>query len=240
MKASYIVALVAIGLFFALWYFVTHSDEPLAEDPNSLSMQYNVAKETADLMFQRARQNGKFDVAVNGYKAALSLRPENAEAHNDLGATYYERGLYQMAPPIEEDLREYSPNPQDAVDYMKKQLIAVPSGKYSWSVTDAQLRVAQVFLDARKDLNWESYPAGGGYELTVINGATAASFREAEVEFRRSIDLKPTYSPAYRNLGSLYVTRGNRKDAVVYYEEALRLEPQDKDLKTYLEQLKRL
>jgi tetratricopeptide (TPR) repeat protein len=234
------VALVAIGLFIGLWFYVTRPQQPFTEDPNSLSMQYNVAKETADLMFQRARQNGSYEIAINGYKGALALRPDNAEAHNDLGATYYERGLYLMAPPVEEDLREYSPNPQDAVDYIKKQLASIPSGKFAWTVSDAQLRVAQVFLDARKDLNYEFYPTSGGYELTVINGATAASFREAEVEFRRSIDLKPTYAPAYRNLGSLYVMRGNRKDAIVYFEEALRLEPQDKDLKTYLEQLKRL
>jgi len=240
LKASYIVALLAMGLFVGLWFYITRPQQPFTEDSNSLSMQYNIAKGTADLMFQKARQTGNFDLAISGYKNALALRPDNAEAHNDLGATYYERGLYLMAPPIEEDLTQYSPRPQDVLDYVKKQLASVPSGKFSWTVTDAQLRVLQGFLDSRKDLSWESYPSGGGYELTIINGAAAASFREAEVEFRRAIDLKPTYAPAYRNLGSLYVMRGNRKDAIVYFEEALRLEPQDKDLQTYLEQLKRL
>lgn len=240
MKVSYILVLVFLFLFVGLWYYVTRPQQPFVEDPNNLSIQYNLAKETADLLFERARKTGNYEIAINGYKQALALRPDNAEAHNDLGATYYERGLALMAPPVEEDLREYSPNPRDVLEYVQKRLQEIPSGKFSWTVTGAQLRVLQDFFRARKDLSYEFYPSGGGYELTVLNGATAASFREAEVEFRRAIDLKPTYAPAYRNLGALYVMRGNRKDAIVYFEEALRLEPQDKDLRTYLEQLKRL
>ncbi|MBM3214610.1 tetratricopeptide repeat protein [Candidatus Poribacteria bacterium] len=239
MKPVYILVVVAIAAVIVVWYRLAQP-EPIVPDTDSLSMQYNVAKETADLLLERARRDGNYASAIEGYKQALSLRPDNAEAHNDLGATYYEIALARMANPIEEDLREYSPNVRDTIDYMKGKMAEMPSGKFSWTISEPTLRLLDTHLGARSDLLYYSRPDGSAYEVIIICGDTASSLRDAEVEFRRAIDLKPQYAPSYRNLGALYVTRGNRKDALVYFKEALRLEPQDRDLATYIEQLTRL
>jgi len=63
----------------------------------------------------------------------------------------------------------------------------------------------------------------------ALGNALAASGRteEAIQQYRRSLQLKPDYPAAYRNLSSLLVSMGRVDEAIQQYEQALRLRPND-------------
>ena len=42
-------------------------------------------------------KSGRYKEAVEAYKRAISLKPDLAEAHNNLGATYRKLGWYKQA-----------------------------------------------------------------------------------------------------------------------------------------------
>ena len=63
---------------------------------------------------------------------------------------------------------------------------------------------------------------------------------KAEDAYKRSIELKPTYSPAYHNLGSLLMKIGQTDAAVDYLRQAYDLDPRNKDLEQYLTQFQEI
>ena len=62
---------------------------------------------------------------------------------------------------------------------------------------------------------------------------------KAQDAYMRAIELKPTYSPAYHNLGSLLMKIGETDSAVDHLRQAYDLDPRDKKLQQYLTQFKR-
>ena len=62
---------------------------------------------------------------------------------------------------------------------------------------------------------------------------------KAQDAYVRAIELKPTYSPSYHNLGSLLMKINQTDSAVNYLRNAHDLDPRDKKLEQYLTQFKR-
>ena len=61
----------------------------------------------------------------------------------------------------------------------------------------------------------------------------------ARDHYIRALDLKPTHSVAYRNLGSFYMKVGRTDKALDYYQEAYKLDPRDAELEEYLNQFRK-
>ncbi|MFC1744646.1 tetratricopeptide repeat protein [Candidatus Riflebacteria bacterium] len=62
-------------------------------------------------------------------------------------------------------------------------------------------------------------------------------FNEAEVNFRKAIDLIPGLAGAYNRLGVLQAMRGNFPAAKVYFERVLRMDPGDPEAQNNLRRL---
>lgn len=227
------IAVIAI----ILWYVKYLPKEGYVADNNSLSMQYNIAKAQADLQFQKAKQTGAWDAAIAAYKGALAIRPENAEAHNDLGAAYYQKAMGFITELIEEDLTEYG-EPRETLDYMEQRIKEKSLAKFSWTVKPNLLQPLDAYVKRRGDLFYSSSRDGRNYEIILIPDPAKTELMNAQVAFYRSLDMKADYVPAYRNLGALYVMVGRKADAEKLLEEALKREPHDSDLRAYLQQLK--
>ena len=80
---------------------------------------------------------------------------------------------------------------------------------------------------------WRDYT-----EIRLLVGKTKDFLLKARNSYIRSTDIKPTYSPAYRNLGSLYMKIGQTDLALSYLENAYELDPRDEELGEYLNQFK--
>ena len=75
--------------------------------------------------------------------------------------------------------------------------------------------------------------------LNILIGQTKIYLLRARDHYIRALDLKPTHSVAYRNLGSFYMKVGRTDKALDYYQEAYKLDPRDAELEEYLNQFRK-
>lgn len=183
---------------------------------------------------------GKYQQAIELYSEALKMRPENAEIYNDLGTVYYEQGLKYAGPSWpswEKELREDSVD--QAIAELKIAVDKTGSGVVTLKTRDET--VADAIEEEATQLGGEVYRQRWENETTlnVLIGQTKIYMLRARDHYIRALDLKPTHSVAYRNLGSFYMKVGRTDKALDYYQEAYKLDPRDAELEEYLNQFRK-
>lgn len=183
---------------------------------------------------------GKYQQAIELYSEALKMRPENAEIYNDLGTVYYEQGLKYAGPSWpswEKELREDSVD--QAIAELKVAVDKTGSGVVTLKTRDET--VADAIEEEATQLGGEVYRQRWENETTlnVLIGQTKIYMLRARDHYIRALDLKPTHSVAYRNLGSFYMKVGRTDKALDYYQEAYKLDPRDAELEEYLNQFRK-
>ena len=178
---------------------------------------------------------GNYKQAIELYSTALKMRPENAEIYNDLGSVYYEQGLRYAGPSWpswEKELREESV--EEAIAELKLAIDKTGSGAIILKTRDDT--VADAIEEATQQLDGEVYRQRWENEITlsILIGETKVYLLRARDHYTRALDLKPTHSVAYRNLGSFYMKVGRTDKALDYYQEAYKLDPRDAELEEYL------
>lgn len=182
----------------------------------------------------------KYQQAIELYGEALRMRPENAEIYNDLGTVYYEQGLKYAGPSWpswEQELRENSV--EQAIAELKGAVSKTSSGAIMFKTRDKA--VADAIEEEATHLGGEVYRQRWENEITlnVLIGQTKVYLLRARDHYIRALDLKPTHSVAYRNLGSFYMKVGRTDKALDYYQEAYKLDPRDAELEEYLNQFRK-
>lgn len=183
---------------------------------------------------------GKYQQAIELYSMALKMRPENAEIYNDLGTVYYEQGLRYAGPSWpswEKELREETPD--QAVEELKIAVAETTSGAILLKTRDDA--VADAIEAHAKQLGGEVYRQRWENEISVsiLIGETKVYLLRARDHYYRALDLKPTHSVAYRNLGSFFMKVGKTDRALDHYQEAYKLDPRDTELEEYLNQFRK-
>lgn len=230
-----IVLCFALALTVPLIYFMGIKDDGTRESLNLQSAEFKMMRTYATEAY-----NAKdYDKAISLYEDAITMRPENAEVLNDLGATYYEYGLEYAGPSwpswetdlegktVAEGLNEL----QMAVTHTESGFIVMNSATRKMSETVEQKANelgAIVYTET-----WEDQVT-----IRLLIGRTQQLLMKAQDAYMRAIELKPTYSPAYHNLGSLLMKIGQSDSAVNYLREAHNLDPRNKELEQYLTQFK--
>jgi len=232
-----IIALcVAVGLIVPLIYFVRVDEDGMGVGVNLESEEFKQMRTHAKDAFNAK----KYEQAIVLYENSVKMRPENAEVYNDLGATYYAFGLEYAGPSWpswESDLAgktvfEAREELKTAVSQTVSGYIELKSDRRE--LTEAVEKQAKQ-LGATVHINmWEERAT-----ISILLGKTQEFLTKARDSYIRAVDLKPTYSPAYRNLGSLFMKLGQSDTAVDYLQEAYALDPRDKELEQYLSQFKR-
>ena len=175
----------------------------------------------------------KFDKAIQYYKKALKMRPDNAELHNDLGSVYHDLGVKAAGPTWpnwESDLTDMAM--QDAINEADFAISDTDSGYIVFKVSDKKV-IDKIVKLARNAKCWVYVE---GDEVNILKGKTMEALLKARDHFLRATIIKPNYANAYRNLGALYYRIGMREEGLKRMKYALKLNPSDKQLKTYLEQ----
>ena len=183
---------------------------------------------------------GKYQQAIELYSEALKMRPENAEIYNDLGTVYYEQGLKYAGPSWpswEKELREDSVD--QSIAELKSAVDKTGSGVITLKTRDEA--VADAIEEEAKQLGGDVYRQRWENEITlnILIGQTKVYLLRARDHYIRALDLKPTHSVAYRNLGSFYMKVGRTDKALDYYQEAYKLDPRDAELEEYLNQFRK-
>lgn len=181
----------------------------------------------------------KHTAAIQMYEEALKMRPDNAEVHNDLGATSYKYGLEYAGPnwpSWETDVT--SQTPAEAVQELELAVAEVNSG-YIVMKSDKP-DVTEAINRKAEEIGAYIYLQQFGEDVTmnIVIGKTKELFMKARDHYLRSVDIKPTYPRPYFNLGALYMKIGQHDTAVDYLEKSYQLDPRDKELEAYLNELR--
>lgn len=182
------------------------------------------------------------------WTATLETTPTSTIALNNLGLIYAERGLYDKALALYEQLLDYDPNQHylervyanmarayigkhafdQAIDYYQKALEIDPEYE------DAYLGLARVNMEREQygkaariyqlalELNPQSavvYNQLGN--LSFVQG----NYDEAIEHYQKAIELNQFYIEAYNGLGLSYAGKGEIDKALSLYQQVLRIDP---------------
>lgn len=224
--------IVVVPLIF---YMKTGDQMASREAINLEGQEFKSLREQAAV----AHNAKKHTAAIQMYEEALKMRPDNAEVHNDLGATSYKYGLEYAGPnwpSWETDVTSLTP--AEAVQELELAVAEVNSG-YIVMKSDKP-DVTEAINRKAEEIGAYIYLQQFGEDVTmnIVIGKTKELFMKARDHYLRAVDIKPTYPRPYFNLGALYMKIGQHDTAVDYLEKSYQLDPRDKDLEVYLNELR--
>ena len=217
--------------------FYMKTGDPMAsrEAINLEGQEFKSLREQAAVAHNAKRHTA----AIQMLEEALKMRPDNAEVHNDIGATSYKYGLEYAGPnwpSWEADLTNQTP--AGAVHELETAITEVDSG-YIVMRSDKP-DVTEAINNKAQEIDAYIYAQQFGEDVTVniVIGKTRELFMKARDHYLRAIDIKPTYPRPYFNLGALYMKIGQHDTAIDYLEKSYQLDPRDKELEAYLNELR--
>jgi Flp pilus assembly protein TadD len=190
-------------------------------------------------------QTGRNSEAVHANQTAVSLSPQDAEAHSNLGNVLKELGRldeaeksYKKAIALKPDYAEAHYNLGNILKELGRLDEAETSFKQAIALkpdhAQAQSNLGNIFKElGRLDEAEASYKKAialkPDFAVAHYNlGITLKGLRksdEAESCYQKAIALKPDYAEAYSNLGVTLKERGKLEEALASYKKAIALKP---------------
>ena len=199
------------------------------------------------LLGQVYHQTGKYGLAEHSYAAALRKNPDDSDILNSLGTLFHLQGRYEEA---EVSLRTAI---AVAPDHSRPRLDLAALLLSQGQLQEARQELDRVLeIDPRTVPQYEAHSAMGNLHLrSGAYGLAADSFERAlearkgthayyelsharallgqtEAQLRaleQAVEYDPGFAPALRNLGALYVQRGNYDDGERRLLQSLEYEP---------------
>jgi len=157
--------------------------------------------------------SGMYKEAIEAYKQAIRLNPDDAEAHNNLGIAYGESGMYEEA--IEAFKQAIRIEPDDAKAHSNLGFAYSELGMYR-EATEACKQAVRIKPDMAEAHN----------HLGIAYGKSGM-YEEAIEAFKQAIRIKPDMAEAHNNLGNAYDKSGMYEEAIEAYKQAIRIKPDD-------------
>ena len=157
------------------------------------------------------KEQGKLDEAVACYRRALELRPDYAEAHNNLGVAFKDQGKLDEAVACWRRALELEPDYAEA--HGNLGVAFKEQGKLDEAVACCRRAVELKPDDAEAHNN-----LGVAFK-------EQGKLDEAVACYRRALELEPGFAEAHNNLGVAFKEQGKLDEAVACYRRALELEP---------------
>ena len=157
------------------------------------------------------KEQGKLDEAVACYRRALELKPDYAEAHNNLGVALKDQGKLDEAVACYRRALELKPDYAEAHNNLGNAL--KEQGKLDEAIACYRraLELKPDYAEAHNNLG--------------IAFKDQGKLDEAVACYRRALELKPDYAEAHNNLGVAFKDQGKLDEAVACYRRALELKP---------------
>ena len=158
--------------------------------------------------------SGDRDGATKEYKQTIALKPDFAEAYNNLGKLAAEDRLYT-------DALKYF---QNAIQYKSDYTEAHTNLGELYATLDNHIEDAIHEFDIALKIDPHFPEANNGYALVLetIHGRE----REAAEHFIDAIKYRSNYAAAHNNLANLYARYSDKQeDALIHYKAAVSLDP---------------
>lgn len=166
------------------------------------------------------RAQGRLNEAVEHYRRAIELDPQQGAAHSALGLILRTRGQADEA--VGHYRAALALDPENAGTHSNLANILVEDGRSSEAASHYRraLELAPDFIEAHNNL---------GNLLYVQE-----MFDEAAYHFQEVIRLEPDQSAAYHNLGRVFQAQADLAKAIPYYRRAVQAAPADSDFRSDL------
>ena len=154
-----------------------------------------------------------YDKAIRFFEKALSIDPDLAEAHNNLGVVLTDKGDLDGA------IREYREairiDPDHAGAHSNLGVALKDKGDLEGAIREYHeaIRIDPDYAYARYNIGTALFAKGD------IDGAIR--------EYREAIRIDPDYVSAHNNLGFALYYKGDLDGAIREYREAIRIDPDD-------------
>jgi predicted O-linked N-acetylglucosamine transferase (SPINDLY family) len=182
---------------------------------------HNVVGDSAEVYFQRGltlAQQGRYDEAAANYQHTLRLRPNAANAHNNLGTVFLSQGKLPEAIDSYRQALRCNPHSVDASSNL---------GMVLWKLGKLDEALAQYQHALRLDPDNAALRNNLGAALQELGQLV-----EAEASLRWAVRVKPDFADAICNLGIVLWKQGRVDEAVAQYQHALHVQPDH--FETYL------
>jgi O-antigen ligase len=157
--------------------------------------------------------------AINEYKAGVTLNKGNAYYWGNLGRAYA----------LLAQLNNSGQDFEQAVSYYETAIEKAPvTGLFYNNLIDLYLKTGMTDrampLLAKLEQYDKALAAGANFGLGNIF-FTKKDFNNAEISYKKAIELDPALFQAYHNLGVVYAARRDRVNAKIYLEKFIELAP---------------
>jgi tetratricopeptide (TPR) repeat protein len=163
----------------------------------------------------RAAFRRDFQQAINGYKNASSLEPDDALLQHNIGCGYMELG-----------------KPQEAIPYLQKAIQLEPNYADSiWnlgSACTALKQYDQALPNFRKLIELCPNESAGYAGIGVVYGSTG-EYEQALPYFQKAEQLNPNDVQMQFNLGLAYSKLGKYSQAEPHFQKIIQLDPKSAD-----------
>ena len=181
------------------------------EETQKLTKQYPKDLTLWKLMGASAAQTERLDQAVIAFREAIKIKPDYAEAYNNLGNALQYKG----------DLKE-------AVEAYNTALSIEPNyaeAHYNLGVTQQEKGKLNVAIKAfHKALSIKPDYAEAYYNIGNAHKELDKPKKAVEA-YNKALSIKPDYAAAYNNLGNALQYQGDLTAAVEAYNKALLIKP---------------
>jgi Flp pilus assembly protein TadD len=182
---------------------LSKSSQMLERFPNSVVL-YNIAgASNAGLM--------QFDAAINSYKKALKIKPDFADAYNNMGNALNEKGDLEAAIDSYKQALKIKPDYADA--YYNMGIALKDKGDLEAAIDNYKqaLKIKPDYAEAYNNMG-TSLNEKGDLEAAIDN-------------YKQALKIKPDYAEAYNNMGTSLNEKGDLEAAIESYKQALKIKP---------------
>jgi protein O-mannosyl-transferase len=174
-----------------------------------------------DNLAETLSQSGLFAEAIAECEKALKIKPDFAEAHNNLGSALLNQQSADRA-------RGQGGAVDQAIEQYRKALQIKPDFTQArTNLGNALLQKGQMdeaIAQFQKTLEME--PNYAEAEFSLGNAfLQKREVNEAIAHYQKAVEISPDYAEARYNLGNAFVAEGKYGDAIANYEAALRIRP---------------
>ena len=215
------------------------------EQTSTLIKQYNNSLVLWSLLGVSAAQIGKLDKAVDAFKKALSIQPNNADAYYNLGNVLHKQGKLEEA--VEAYKKLISIKPDNAEAYLNIGNVLHEQGKLEEAVSNYNkaISIKPEYADAYNNLGNALKNQGKLEEAieaynkvlsikpdtdTYYNMGNAlkeqGKLDEAVEAYNKAISIKPDYAEAYNNMGIALQDQGKPEEAIKAYTKTFSIKPE--------------
>ena len=157
------------------------------------------------------QQQGKLEEAIEAYTKALAIKPDYAEAYNNMGIVLQEQERLEEA--IEAFKKALSIKPDYAEAYYNMGNALQEKGKLEEAIKaySKALSINPDYANAYNNM-------GNALEYQ-------GKLEEAVEAYTKALAVKPDYAEAYNNMGNALKDQGKLEEAIEAYSKALAIKP---------------